>query len=1735
MKKIFLIIAFFLLNFSISSADPIFSFTWTIKSISDWDTINVYTWSNADEDFKVRLLWFDTPESYFWPEIKDYKFYWCWKSASDFAKNNLEVWLDYWFYLDDLAKEEDDYWRKLRFLNLSTWSLVWTWTYWTSILEEWLANFYQYENHIFTWSYKTIDDKNKILKKWMYNEFCVSQDSYIKENWKRTWGWEIHHIIDKTLKNKNWIYFQSWSVIFDDLKNLTWSILFLDKNNLILSNEEIWALKWSWNILIANILDISNNDENIFSEIDEIKNFWFDWIKINTSSLDENFLQEIKNYLWDYLALISSDNELDSEKINNISWKILDEKFFSKNTPEFYWAKWDWITDDTQAIKDLFANVEDWSEIIFSWNYLISKNIDLKNKEDLVLKWWWTIKQNELTFLLAFINCENIVVDNLTFTNNFPWKTWQQLDKEEKKKVEDAEENWGVYEYDSSIVNWNIWVRVLGSKNTEIKNSKFYYFASHWIFISDASEDTYVHDNELFSIWWNWISTDWNYDTLNTNIYNNKIDWVWDSFIWLHSASWALVYDNIFQKFSSDWLFDWNTWYWIDLPWTRHAEIYNNTIVWTNNWTWNRLWLNLHGYVNWMPFDVKIYDNLFTEGRWLNIGEWIWCLEKELIDVNENWYLGDSIDEFICLDWEDVFNDVEIYNNTFEENYLWIWYGWWIWNTEIHDNIFKNLNWNALDNINTDLRFTENDGSYPEKNNFKIFDNRVFSTENISDYDFPTLNIIRRNNWLNVKDFWAKWDWVTDDTASIQAAFDDLSMKSEKLTLYFPEWEYLISDTLKLWDYKTPDEQSDEFSWSRWDNIIWHWKKSILKWNWWFSTWAIIEDYWFSHSTIEWLVFDWYWKVWDWIYHKSITNFGTAMTHKNLAFFNFTNAAIRSRWSMSLTEPATAELLLDNLLFVNNHKWISIWEWISWVWIWANDYDWILENSEFINNDIWVTNTYWWQIQVKKTHFEWSRDTDLFYVNEAVLVTSSWSNMFYKDDTCNSNPMFSNMKNVHVSNWTNNTDKDFSETNSTVVPAWAVLWYWKNWNLTLSDSSFNWSPLKNIENPPFNLHNCYKTESDDKQERQSDKKIITSNLVFDSEFSQTSTGFYKWNNSDSIKIIDIPVDYSEDEKAYIDSWTRFLNTQDYTEDFIIDVTCKKWTSCESEKIFWLDSPVELSTDTYKIHWFWASKAIEEAIEIANSRAWNWIIYLPWERDYKVESIILLDKWNFTIEWESWLKTTLTYRWEWELWWDLEIWSQSVNWERISWTWAFFEINWDLNIKLKKLKILNDRTIWEWSHLTVSWDHYWLIVKKWNIILDQFKIYNIYKNWVKFENYDENSTTYFSHSSWNLDIENNKWKLFIDSHFWTMDTSWDNSDWFIWASFINPWSNVDQEDPVVFDIWWETDVVLDYVYVEWVDWPVYNLSWTWNLTVWFWMRHHMWWEDYLKLNNYSGDVNFIWTIFSKTGDQVWVNNSWNKSNYEKFSWSWNVNVNFVWWLFDNRIKTEEDKDPLNWRIFDFSDWVNVSFLNSVSEHYKKQDNVDYPYKRYLSDISNTENFNLESVKNWFREVNKLVKEDFEIDFFVRNFWNLSEEKNFFENKIIFLKKLREKISLFRENFLWKKIYLDIEENTEILDKEDQKISEINISAPEEIEKNILNGNENFPDNLKNFYEMKNNFWEKIRFSKPVKIKIPADNLKSWSKLKFLNEETWGWEILEDWWTLVEENWEKFLEFEISEIE
>ncbi len=503
MNKIHIFTILFLLLLSIfnkSFAEPIssnelnndnttfFSFTWTIKSITDWDTIYAYTWTNIDDSFKIRLLGFDTPEKYLF-SIKDYKFYWCWLSASHFAEKNIIIWKEYSFYSDTLAKDEDDYWRKLRFLNLNNWDITWTWTYWYKILDEWLANFYKYENHSFTWIYESIDNDNKILHKWMYNEFCVNQDEYIKENFSRNWWWEIENIIDKTLKSKTNFHYQLQNANYDELKTLTWSIIFLEIDDALLTAEEIWNLKNNWNILIAylsvweaeprrdywddswiddnwNITDLAPSwlwEKNpnwdsykvrywedwwkniVYKRIDDIKNNWYDWILLDVVDsyyywqyevddkvidADEqmvNFIWDIRNYLWDYLAIIPNWWLPLVEKewyLDLINW-ILTESIFSENNTE-------------RSLDDKNWQSQYLDQVLNSWSWKIVMDIDYIDPSNSSLicdyysfidnKWYmWAIYELWLDSFEKY-KCEiNICTEsNWTCSSSCSW-IWQKI------------------------------------------------------------------------------------------------------------------------------------------------------------------------------------------------------------------------------------------------------------------------------------------------------------------------------------------------------------------------------------------------------------------------------------------------------------------------------------------------------------------------------------------------------------------------------------------------------------------------------------------------------------------------------------------------------------------------------------------------------------------------------------------------------------------------------------------------------------------------------------------------------------------------------------------------------------------------------------------------------------------------------------------------------------------------------------------------------------------------------------------------------------------------------------------------------------------------------------------------------------------------------------------------------------------------------------------------------------
>ncbi len=471
-----------------------FSFTWTLTSIIDWDTIKVYTWTNINNPFKIRLLWFDTPEKYLF-NIKDYKYYWCWITASNFAEKKLKIWKIYNFFSDNLAKKEDKYWRKLRFLQLSTWSLTSSWTYWYQILKQWLANYYKYENHSFTWIYQKIDNENKLLQKWMYNSFCKAQNNYIKTNWKRKW-WEINKIIEQVLKSKHNFHYQLQKANFDKLKTLKDTIIFLEIDDINLTPEQVNELKNNWNILIWYVSiweaetwrDYWNKNwinsnwnltskapswlwkknpnwnsykvkfwENwwkniVFKRIDKIKNAWYDGILMDvvdvydywqnqvpndkkvTDADDKmvQFIKEIREHLWNYLAIIPNQWFELVEKpwyLNLINW-FLTESVFSSNNKERKEEDKNWQTQYLDQVTWAWKIVMDIDYIPSSKNDLVCKYYDyVKNK--------WYLWADYKLALDSFdkITCKNTNLkpdipsckkENWTCTSSC-WWTWQKI------------------------------------------------------------------------------------------------------------------------------------------------------------------------------------------------------------------------------------------------------------------------------------------------------------------------------------------------------------------------------------------------------------------------------------------------------------------------------------------------------------------------------------------------------------------------------------------------------------------------------------------------------------------------------------------------------------------------------------------------------------------------------------------------------------------------------------------------------------------------------------------------------------------------------------------------------------------------------------------------------------------------------------------------------------------------------------------------------------------------------------------------------------------------------------------------------------------------------------------------------------------------------------------------------------------------------------------------------------
>ena len=194
----------------------------------------------------------------------------------------------------------------------------------------------------------------------------------------------------------------------------------------------------------------------------------------------------------------------------------------------------------------------------------------------------------------------------------------------------------------------------------------------------------------------------------------------------------------------------------------------------------------------------------------------------------------------------------------------------------------------------------------------------------------PSLAWTERSNWINVKTDVipaAVGDGVTDDTAAIQAAMN-VVVKGE--TIYFPPGIYKITDTLIFTCGTT----------AKWCiNMVGHGRDTILRWHG-LAGEDMIEVNGNPYCKYEGLTFDGQGNADSAFYHYNTTKFESNVRYRNMAFYNFTGAAIhpetQSVDAYALDSPSFENCIFDNCgigIWVRNR----------------NDYNFTIAGCDFIS------------------------------------------------------------------------------------------------------------------------------------------------------------------------------------------------------------------------------------------------------------------------------------------------------------------------------------------------------------------------------------------------------------------------------------------------------------------------------------------------------------------------------------------------------------------------------------------------------------------------------------------------------------------------------------------------------------------------------------------------------------------------------------------------------------------
>jgi hypothetical protein len=266
----------------------------------------------------------------------------------------------------------------------------------------------------------------------------------------------------------------------------------------------------------------------------------------------------------------------------------------------------------------------------------------------------------------------------------------------------------------------------------------------------------------------------------------------------------------------------------------------------------------------------------------------------------------------------------------------------------------------------------------------------------------PFLKWEQRSDWLNVRTDVtpaAKGDGVADDTAAIQAALDQMSIRSTgPKGVYLPAGTYRITATITN---KQPDLPGILIVGAgSGTKIVWDGPKDGV----------MFHSNGIQRSRYVGLIWDGRNKAGVGIDHRSLKRYETRVMHQNEAFLNFTDTGIRVGYKQKM---ASAEMTYENLLFDNCAKTgISFLAW--------NDYDNTFSGCGFYNCGIAI-NVEKGNVYVRECHFENSTVSDFLLCTHSHSIrrsTSLNSTMFVQSQSGSGNQEVV-VQDCQVSGWKN--------------------------------------------------------------------------------------------------------------------------------------------------------------------------------------------------------------------------------------------------------------------------------------------------------------------------------------------------------------------------------------------------------------------------------------------------------------------------------------------------------------------------------------------------------------------------------------------------------------------------------------------------------------------------------------------------------------------------------------------